>query len=216
MTQSGNSDGQPTGRRTKVSRLLKEYDLKELGAELERRWTADRDERMSLRALATYFNQQLLTEAMAGAGIQSLSGEVENTYRLLTDDDVNDAERTRAVRRLEREGVDVDALTTDFVTYQAIRSYLQRERGVEYTEQEQDRTAVAAETIQQVRGRFASVTEGKLDQLRGQDGLQLGDFRLLIDVTVLCETCGEQYSIDTLLERGGCDCEQPSGAANSN
>lgn len=64
---------QSSGRRTKVARLIEEYDLGEIGVELERRWTAEGDERISLRFLSTHFNQQLLKTRMNEAGVQSLS-----------------------------------------------------------------------------------------------------------------------------------------------
>lgn len=63
---------------------------------------------MSLRELADYFNQQLLRAAMTDAGMQPLSGEVQNTYQLLTSEDVGEADQTRISRHLEREEIDVE------------------------------------------------------------------------------------------------------------
>jgi hypothetical protein len=90
-------------RRTKVARLIDEHGFGDIGIELERRWTAEGDERMSLRDLADYLNRRLLATAMEEHGMQPLDGEVENVYRLLTANDVSDADRTRVRRRLERE-----------------------------------------------------------------------------------------------------------------
>lgn len=194
------------GRRTKVARLLDEYGLETLGAEMERRWTADGDDRLSLRALADYFNQQLLDVRMTEAGMQPLSGEIENIYRLLTDDDVSSAERTRTRRRLEREGVDVESLQSDFVTYQAVRTYLKSDRGAEHATDDRPRTVVETENIQRLRGRTVTVTEGKLDQLRSGDHIHIGEFRVFTDINVLCEDCGTRYEVEELLERGGCEC----------
>jgi hypothetical protein len=67
-----------------------------------------------------------------------LDGEIENTYWLLTNDEVSSAESIRVQRRLGRNGVDVDALENDFLTYQAIWSYLKDDCGVEYTPAEID------------------------------------------------------------------------------
>lgn len=209
MTNAGASDSGSGGRRTKVQRLLEEYELDDLGAELEHRWTTTGDDRMSLRDLADYFNQRLLEAAMGDAGMQPLSGEVENTYRLLHEEDVSGGDRTRTQRRLEREGVDVDALDRDFVTYQAIRTYLKDHRGAEHTTPDRDRTAVETENVQRLRGRTVTVTSGKLEQLKKGGHLNLGAFRVLVDVNVLCEDCGAQYEVETLLERGGCDCPTP-------
>lgn len=198
--------GSGRGRRSKVARLIEEYEMESLGAELERRWTAEEDRR-SLRELASYFNRQLLEHALEAADVRPLDGEVENIYRLLTDGE-SGADRTRIRRRLERDGVDVDAVENDFVTYQAIRTYLKKHRGAEYTPDETDPIEREIGNIQQLRGRVDSVTEGKLRQLRRTDQLDLGEFRTLVDVRVVCEDCNAQFDVIDLLERGRCDCQE--------
>lgn len=204
---SNHDESVTPGRRSKVLRLLTKYNLGEIGDQLVDRWTASGDDRMSLRALAEYFNHAILRAAMAESGLQPLDGEVANTYRLLTDDEVTEADRMRAQRRLEREGVDVDELRRDFVTYQAIRTYLTEYREVSYSEDTPERTAVERTNIQQLRGRLLTVTDSKLDQLRRNDTLDLGTYRTFVDVTVLCEDCGERYDVDDLLDTGGCACD---------
>lgn len=199
-------DSDTAGRRSKVARLIDEYGLGTIGSEMEDRWTADGDDRMSLRALADYFNRRLLATTLADADVQPLSASVDSIYRRLTDEDVGDADRTRTRRRLEREGVDVDAIERDFVTYQAVRTYLTEYRGVEYRTDDRSRPAAEAEAIRRLRGRLQTVTEEKLDRLATGDHIDLGEFRVFNEVTVLCEDCGSQYGVDELIERGGCDC----------
>jgi hypothetical protein len=196
-----------SGRAGKVARLLEEYDMESLGPELERLWTADKDRR-SLRELADRFNRALLEQAIEGTGVRRLDGEVENTYRLLTDDDVNSADRTRARRRLERDGVDVDALLDDFVTYQAVRTYLKEHRGAEYSREPSDPLEREAENAERLRGRMVSVTEGTLERLRDNDQLGLGEFRTLANIQVVCEDCNSRFEVVELLERSGCDCSE--------
>lgn len=65
-------------------------------------------------------------------------GEVETLYALLTDEDVSDDDRLRARRRLEQDGIDVDALQDEFVSYQTIQRYLQDHRGASSTSEERD------------------------------------------------------------------------------
>jgi hypothetical protein len=207
MDDSNSSSASKSGRRSKVARLIDDYELDGIGAELEHHWTAE-DDRRSLRDLADYFNLQILTQALEAANIQHLDGEVENTYRLLTDDDISSAESTRAQRRLERDGVDVDALKSDFVTYQAIRTYLKDHRGAEYTPAETDPLEREKTNVQKLRGRMVSVTEGKLEQLRNSGSLSLGDFRTIAEIQVICEDCNTQYDILELFDRGGCECSK--------
>ncbi len=205
-------DEDRTGRSSKVARLIADYDLGEsFGDELERRWTADGEERTSLRDLADLFNERLLQSAMSSAGVSTVSGEVSNLYRLLTDDGVSSGMRTEARNRLERDGVDVDALERNFVSYQAIRSYLTKYRDAEYERpSEGEQVERVLDSVQRLRARLQSVTESSLDRLRSTGRIALGDFRLFVDVDVLCEECGAQYGVADLLERGGCDCERES------
>jgi len=193
---------------TKVERLIEQYDLgAAFGDRLEAAWLGEGVERRSLRDLADLFNRELLAVAMEEAGMAALDGEVENLYRLLTDDEVSNGMRTDTRRRLDRNGVDVDSLEGDFVSYQAIRSYLKDVREADYDDSPDDRVEKVAESVRRLRSRTVSVSEGNLNQLRKADELALGESRVLVDITVLCEDCGAQYSYDELLERGGCDCE---------
>jgi predicted transcriptional regulator len=199
------ADGKPA---SKVARLIDGYGLGDaFGDRLETLWTADGEERESLRSLADRFNKRLLEETMIDAGMSTIEGEIDNLYRLLTDDDVSSGARTEARMRLTRNGVDVDQLERDFVTYQAIRSYLKNYRGTEYQAGD-DRTRVESvvETIQRLRSRTRSVAQKSLTQLRDTGHLSLGEFRVFVDITVLCEDCNTQYGIVELLETGRCEC----------
>lgn len=193
-------------RRSKVSRLIDEYELSDIGNELEHQWTAAED-RMSLRDLADYFNVQVLTAAMDEQDVSTLAGEPDTVYEILTEDTVSSADKTRIRRRLEREGVDVDKLLNDFVSYQAVRTYLKSDREVEYERSEVDRIARESNNIRKLRGRTLSVTESKLSQLKRSGDLKLGTYRTLVDIRVVCQDCGSQYSVTDLLDRGGCDCK---------
>lgn len=208
MERTDETDRRTRGRRLKIARVIDEYGLDGMGDELERRWTADGEERSSLRDLADDFNVELLTTVLAEDGEQPLDGEVENAYRLLTDDDVSDGDRTRMRRRLERQGIDVDTLLEDFVTYQAVRTYLMEDRDAEY-EHERASLEEEAERVRLLRGRISTVTENKLEQLSSREDIALGEFRTIVDVTVICEDCGAQEAVTELLERGGCDCRMP-------
>lgn len=180
--------------------------MADLGDELEASWVGEADENRSLRELADYFNHRLLQSAIEEAGLSLLDGEVENMYRLLTDDGVSQGDRTQAQRRLAREGIDVDQLQTDFVSYQAIRSYLRKHRGVEYPTNDDDRLETESQNIQRVVGRAEAIARNKLKQLRAADEIEIGTFRVSGTLRVLCGDCGAQYAIDEFLEQRHCDC----------
>lgn len=205
MTDDGT--GSRRGRKSKVARLIEEYDLEGIGEKMERRWTAD-DDRWSLRDLADHFNQTILEAALEVEGAQLLNGEVENTYRLLTDDDVAEADKTRVRRRLERDGIEVEDLLDDFLSYQAIRTFLTKHQDAEYTPDDTDPVETATESLQRLRSRSAQVTESRVTQLRDSGHLALGEARVTVDVRVLCEDCGSQFDIGELLARQGCNCSE--------
>lgn len=199
-------DVQPTPR-SKVGRLLRAYDLEGLGDELVRRWTAEEGERSSLRDLAAYFNRELLRAALEDAGAAPLEGEAKNLYRLLSDEDVSGGIKVEVRNRLKREGVDVGALEEDFVSYQAIRTYLKDVREAEYESgSDADMVERMTRSMGRLRSRTASVAESNLRQLRNADEISISDPETFVEVTVFCDECGAQYTYDELLDRGGCNC----------
>ncbi|MFD1511901.1 rod-determining factor RdfA [Halomarina rubra] len=209
MTDSDGVEATPRsgGSRGKVARLIEKYDLHETGHRLEDEWTASGSERRSLRELAEAFNHELLQTVMHQTTVETLDGEVENTYRLLTDDEVSEGMRTQTRRRLERAGVDVDQLMTEFASYQAIRTYLRNVRGASYERETTNKLQRDRETIRRLKNRTLTVTESKLAQLRDSDELASGELDVFIDLKAVCSACGSTLDVDTLLEDGACDCE---------
>jgi hypothetical protein len=206
----GDSESTP-GPRGKVERVIEAYGLEGLGDELERRWTGAAGERESLRSLADRFNRAVLRSALDEAGTSPLDGEVENTYRLLRDDDVSPGMRTEVRRQLEREGLDLDAVESDFVSHQAVHTYLRDHRGAELETEDQSRVEKEAQTIRRLQGRVSVVTESGLSRLSSAGDITIGDFDVLTDVQVYCGDCGSQYEAVELIERGGCDCDPDDG-----
>lgn len=193
------------GRDPKVPRLIREYELAPLGEELEALWTRDED-RWSLRALADRFNRELLGAAMREAGMADLDGEAANYYRLLTDADVNPGDRVEATRGLERAGVDVDRLRDEFVSYQAIRTYLTNYRDVEYERSGGDRLGQEQDSIRQFTDRTQAIVQDKISRLQGQGHLDVGAPTTTVQVRIYCSECDSRYSVDDLLDRGHCGC----------
>ncbi|SEQ91282.1 rod-determining factor RdfA [Natrinema salaciae] len=192
----------------KVLRLVRKYELEGVGDELEARWTRS-ENRASLRTLADSFNERLLRAALADAGVDTITDDVSRLYALLDGTEGSRGERTAARRRLERAGVDVETLTNEFVSYGAIRSYLTKYRGASVPDTDDCVRETEGRTIEGLRQRTVAVTESKLARLQATDRLRLGSHRVLADVRVLCEDCGRQYDVATLLELGACDCDDP-------
>jgi len=195
--------------RYKVGRVLGKHDLDDFHDDLEARWLGEdgRDER-SLRELADELNVALLRHAMAEVGADPLEGEVENVYRLLTDDDVTTGVRTQQRNRLEQQGLDVGKLEEDFVTHQAVYNYLRKVLGAtKEDEQEVDPVDKQRERVNRLRSRTAAVMESSLSELGSTEAFSLGTADSIVTLQVYCQDCGNQYEFEELLRRGGCDCE---------
>lgn len=198
----------PDPTRSKVGRLIETYRLGEVGQELENRWLGHGHDSQSLRSLASWFNRKLLAARLDQAGESPIDGEVANLYRLLTEDDVTAGMRIDAEATLERHDIDPDELREEFVSHQAIHTYLTEFRGASKDQSSGDRIENVQQTIQRLQSRLVAVIDNNLEQLRATDRLTLGEFTVLVDVQVLCEECGESYSVTELLTRKGCECQQ--------
>lgn len=192
--------------RYKVGKVIERYGLDGIGEDLEAHWLGDGVDAYSLRDLAEYFNKAVLESALEESDRQQFGGEVETLYRLLTDD-VSSGDRTRAEKSLERNGIDVEALRSDFVTHQAIHTYLRKGRGVEKDADSGDPLESARETVNRLRSRLTAVTETSLSTLRDRGTISLGSFDVFVEVSVHCTDCGTHRSLGDLLAQGGCDCE---------
>jgi hypothetical protein len=193
---------------SKVASLIDKYNLEDVGDELEVRWTADTN-RMSLRELADYFNKRLLKAVLVESQVTTLTGEVDTMYHSLTDDTVTSGTRTQAKNRLREHDVDVAELCEDFVSRQAIHTYLTKHREATYDGGEDDDDVVERrlDEIQRLRNRLSAVTERALSSLEKKSRISLGDFHVLVSVQIQCSDCETQLDVTQLLKRGGCDCK---------
>lgn len=192
----------------KVGRVADEYGLGDLDDELVRRWTDETDERYSTRDLAEHVNKRVLAAALDDAGLQYKDGEVENTYRLLTDDDVSSGTRVQTRKELERDAVPVEEVEGHFVSHQTVYNHLTDclEASLK-TPTAEERLESSKDKLGALRNRTAAVTEDTIEQLERSDALDIGEFNVLVNVTVTCEECRTQFTIRDLLDQGACDCE---------
>lgn len=191
-------------RNFKVGRVLEEYELPELDERLEELWLGDGSaETYSLRELSEHINKLLLEIAMERAGIDPLDGEIEETYRLLKSDDIDRDVQQKAIHRLEREGVDVDRLNQDFVTHQAVHTYLTEFRDVHQQPAQSSPTHLKRE----LKNELSNIAAESLEPIPDEDELALGNFTLDVNIQVHCKDCGETYQLQELIENRSCRCE---------
>ncbi len=202
-----NTTNAASGRTGKIARILSEYNISDVGDELAVRWTAE-DNRMSLRDLADYFNKQLLKSQLDQQRVDMLPGEIENMYNLLTDEDVTSGTQIQVENRLSEYGIDIEDLHSDFVTRQAVHTYLTKHRQETYDKPDTDEIVERRlAELQRLSSRQRAVTEQTLSTLQNRDRLDLGEFQVLSSVQIQCTDCGRQFDLTSLLDRGGCNCD---------
>ena len=191
----------------KVDRVIEKYELDDLGLKIENRWLGVDGEQYSTRELAEYLNKRVLDAAVTRSDAISLTGNIDELYHVLTDD--TDADTTLVRSRLQQNGVEVDTVTSDFVSHQTIYRYLKKQREVERPERTLDeRREDAINTVQRLRGRTSAVTKETINNLKRGGILDVSEFSVLNDVQILCEHCGRSYDVAAFIERGGCDCDR--------
>lgn len=187
----------------KLGRVAVEYGL-DPDDRLVARWIEDRE---STRALAEWFNKRVLERALLEAGLSPRDGEVGNIYRLLTDEAVTSGTRIETRADLEREGVPVDAVESDFLSHQTVYNHLTDCLGASLPESDAEgRRSEAVSKLGALESRTEAVATDTISRLENADALTVGEFEVLVSVTVTCRECHSQYPVRELLTGGGCDC----------
>lgn len=184
--------------------MIELYDFEDIGESLEVAWTGETGERTSLRDLADEFNEAVLEAALREVGAPSIDIEIASMYEVLQNNDGPEATRVR--RRLERAGVDVDELTKDFVTHQAVHTYLTKNRNASLPTEERKLSERKLETIEKLQGRLSAVTEEALSSLANADEIDRDDYDVLVDVRTVCPRCGADTPVGEVIRQGGCNC----------
>jgi hypothetical protein len=187
----------------KVCRVLDERDLEELNPELVARWTGETGERMGYRRLADWLNTAMLRRELEIVGLPTGGGEARSRYERLRDE-----ETAPAVERLLREnGVAVDALVDDFVSYSVLRTHL-----TDCLEAERDPTPSSdweAERLENLEAYAESEARDAVRSLVNKGRLEAGgDVEVAATLTVRCSACGTARSVGAALSAARfCDCE---------
>lgn len=196
----------------KVGRVIDRFEIPDINEDLIARRSGDAGTTASLRDLAQYFNQRVIRTALEQAGETPLDGEVENTYRLLTADDVSRGTRIRMRNRLENHGIDPDDLQKQFVSHPTIGKHLSNCLDIEPARETRDRIEVANERIFKMQSRTEAVINNTLSGLASAGYVGNGEFTVSIDISVICEECGEHGEVGEFVARGGCNCANGEAA----
>jgi hypothetical protein len=196
-----------------VGRVATEFGLQEVLEDIGAKWAAE--EGPGLRPLARTFNTQVVHERLLHAGERSLDGEADLLYQLLTDDDVEDAERARARQRLAEQGIDSEELLGSFVSYRTIdrhfRDCADRERERSSAKPTPEKTI---DRISALKNRLKRVTETALGQVTDErEASEQQTLDIMVQVTVGCPDCSTRLPIRKFLT-DGCNCGSPARSSS--
>lgn len=201
---AGTSDDSVCG--CKVGRVAASRNLSSTVARIE---SARQQRDASLRRLEREFNRTVLGAALEAEGYAPLDGEVENLYRLLTEDDVTGGMRVQARNRLEDHGVDIEEVQADFISYQTINRHFKNCRGFDRSTGDSGITMDAAEDrLFALRTRALEVSSQTVGQLDRSDVIDIGEFDVNLDIVVTCLDCGTQAAFSDLFSGWGCECDE--------
>lgn len=187
----------------KVCRVLDEHGLADLNSRLVAQWKGDDVERKGYRKLATWLNVMLLRQAMDRAGIPTLGDEARSKYMRLQGKDGTTASEVREV--LASEGIGIEQLERDFVSYGVIRTHLTEclEAEREQTEGEWELRAIEI-TREHSRNKVLNSVQSLLNKNRLQTGEEID---VHVDIRIECEECHTRMPLDRALRRGEvCQC----------
>ncbi|WP_276256551.1 rod-determining factor RdfA [Halomontanus rarus] len=194
----------------KIGRVLRAYSLEGFNTELETRWTADGEEHLSLRELETHLNKNIFREELNSKNISFLDKELEIWYSILTGEDPDNTTQIPIKRRLERQGVDVDQVVNDFVSYQTINRHLKKCLEVEQKARDETDVQYIRRRVQQIyalENKLQTIIYDSLTQLDETGRISLNDFDVILDSNVICSNCGAHHTISDIVVNQGCKCD---------
>lgn len=187
----------------KVCRVLEKYDSEYYDERLVEQWTAPKAERKGYRQLADWLNKNMLRQEMDEVGLSTLGGEVESKYERLQQESTTTAQLEQ---HLAGEGVRVEELRDDFVSYGVVRRHLKECLEAERTEptaSNWEETAIDIAT-DRAEEKIADATRSLLNK-----GLVASsdDVSFHVVAEIECENCQTRIPLDRALRRGYvCSC----------
>jgi len=185
----------------KITRVARAYHVRDVDEKL----LQQREQGASLRELATFFNERILSDALDRA-TQEVIGDAEAVYAVLTDDDTDRARQAELRSKLTRYDVDIDAVQRDFVSHQTVRNHLNGCSDIDTARESTFDIEAGRKTIEWAQARSEGVIEQTIERLRNAGAVTDTQTEVTQSVRVACSACGQSYRIDAFLEQAGCDC----------
>jgi len=187
----------------KVCRVLSERGLDDYEDQLLAQWRGEDGDRKGYRQLARWLNVTLLRREMEAAGLTTLGGEAASKYDRLRADD---ARASEVARHLDCEGIDVDRLGSDFVSYGVVRTHILDCLGEEY--QPEESSEWETDAVEIARDHTTTKIGEAVNALSGKGEIGVGaDVTVHLDVEIECGECGTRIALERAFEgEESCEC----------
>lgn len=204
----------------KVARVIDDYELNGLDETLVDLWTRDDSSRKSIRELADLVNAEIVS-AVVGSELQGMTPmeyppdqiAIRLAARSSTDsrfEDVPQGEINEVTNWMESEGIDVAALTDDFVTFGVVYDYLKNYHDAEASEKyrkssspEELKTKVT-NRLEGLKKQVETVTKESNRSLENAGVLEEIERTVTVDIRITCVNCGREYPAVEFVEADGC------------
>lgn len=189
----------------KVCRVLDEHGLEHYDDRLLVKWRGD--ERKGYRQLARWLNVTLLRREMDRAGLSTLGNEAESKYDRLRDGGTTADEVTDILRH---EGIAIEKLRNDFVSYGVIRTHIKDCLGAEYEPKES--TDWEGEAIEIAYSHAYEKIDDAVQSMVNKGKLTTdSDVLLHFDIELECEQCHTRVALGRARRREAiCNCTATS------
>lgn len=155
---------------------------------------------------------------MESAGMRVLEGDADNYYHQLTSDDTARVAAEDIRHGLEHEGVPVDEVLSNMVSYQTVRSHLNDcldiDTSGDYGNGPDPKHA--KQTVRKIQSRTKRIVGQTIERLSDSGKLSLESPSVNVVVTVTCEGCGRSYRAHELMEGADCECADKEAATHTN
>lgn len=192
----------------KIDRLTDRYDLAPPLSEdvsideyLERRWTgADGRDPVGYKVLTEWFNKRVLSRLYEQHGREAMATHLDREYELIRDGD--DIERDELAADLTTDGLDIDEVDSELVSWSTMRHHL---KGCLEAEKETQSASTDWErnTVEMAKEKTAEKARSVLSSLSSKDRLPEAE-RADVDVQVKlsCPDCSVRVPFEDAVERG--------------
>jgi len=188
----------------KVQRVAKAYSLPGIDSELRRQRTeAD----ATLHELADYVNTRLTAKGLKQAGVD-IDVEPATVRAALENDGTVSIGRRDRIREMVAGHLKIDQLTDDFVSHETIRRHLKEHLDISTSRGGFETVPELRDALETYQEQYGNAIEGALRRAEEQ-GLIAGNDYNVFSTRVECTHCSSTYRIQELIEKEGCDCEEP-------